>query len=83
MQRVRDTIGMVFQENALFDSLSVYDNVAYRLHERGEAEEEVEKEHHRTLESRTRNFSSFAATRPCERMYPGLSLQTQGFLNES
>jgi phospholipid/cholesterol/gamma-HCH transport system ATP-binding protein len=29
--RVR--IGMVFQESALFDSLSVEDNVAYRLHE--------------------------------------------------
>ena len=34
LQRVRDKIGMVFQEGALFDSLSVYDNVAYRLHER-------------------------------------------------
>src|SRR5215213_2600283 len=29
---VRQKIGMVFQEGALFDSLSVYDNVAYRLH---------------------------------------------------
>jgi phospholipid/cholesterol/gamma-HCH transport system ATP-binding protein len=29
----RARIGMVFQESALFDSLSVEDNVAYRLHE--------------------------------------------------
>jgi phospholipid/cholesterol/gamma-HCH transport system ATP-binding protein len=44
MQRVRDKIGMVFQEGALFDSLSVYDNVAYRLHERGVPEGEIEQE---------------------------------------
>src|SRR4051812_49983009 len=31
--RIRENIGMVFQEGALFDSLSVYDNVAYKLHE--------------------------------------------------
>src|SRR5499426_3323988 len=30
MMEVRQKIGMVFQEGALFDSLSVYDNVAYR-----------------------------------------------------
>src|ERR1043166_1092190 len=35
MMRVRRKIGMVFQEGALFDSLSVYDNVAFRLHEQG------------------------------------------------
>ena len=44
MQRVRDKIGMVFQEGALFDSLSVYDNVAYRLHEHEVPEEEIERE---------------------------------------
>jgi phospholipid/cholesterol/gamma-HCH transport system ATP-binding protein len=44
MQRVRNKIGMVFQEGALFDSLSVYDNVAYRLHEREVPEEEIEPE---------------------------------------
>lgn len=44
MQRVRDRIGMVFQEGGLFDSLSVYDNVAYRLHEQGVPEEEAERE---------------------------------------
>jgi len=44
MVSVRKKIGMVFQEGALFDSLSVYDNVAYRLHEQGRPEEEVEQE---------------------------------------
>src|SRR5262245_63713850 len=39
MMKVRGKIGMVFQEGALFDSLSVYDNVAYRLHEQGVPEE--------------------------------------------
>src|SRR6476619_2645045 len=49
MMRVRKRIGMVFQEGALFDSLSVYDNVAYRLHEQGLAEDEVEPEVRRML----------------------------------
>jgi phospholipid/cholesterol/gamma-HCH transport system ATP-binding protein len=44
MQRVRDKIGIVFQEGALFDSLSVYDNVAYRPHEQHLPEEDVERE---------------------------------------
>jgi phospholipid/cholesterol/gamma-HCH transport system ATP-binding protein len=46
---VRKKIGMIFQEGALFDSLSVYDNVAYRLHEQGVPEEEVEQEVRRML----------------------------------
>ena len=49
MMRVRKKIGMVFQEGALFDSLSVYDNVAYRLHEQKVAEDEIEKEVRRML----------------------------------
>src|SRR3954452_7789125 len=49
MMSVRKKIGMVFQEGALFDSLSVYDNVAYRLHEQGVPEEEVEQEVTRML----------------------------------
>ena len=49
MMRVRQKMGMVFQEGALFDSLSVYDNVAYRLHEQGVAEDEVEREVRRML----------------------------------
>ena len=47
--RVRQKIGMVFQEGALFDSMSVYDNVAYRLHEQGVSETEVEEEVRRML----------------------------------
>lgn len=49
MMRVRKKIGMVFQEGALFDSLSVYNNVAYRLHEQNVPEDEVEKEVRRML----------------------------------
>ncbi|MBA2494357.1 MAG: ATP-binding cassette domain-containing protein, partial [Acidobacteria bacterium] len=49
MMNVRKKIGMVFQEGALFDSLSVYDNVAYRLHEQRVDEDEVEKEVRRML----------------------------------
>jgi phospholipid/cholesterol/gamma-HCH transport system ATP-binding protein len=49
MMPVRKNIGMVFQEGALFDSLSVYDNVAYRLHEQGMSEDQVEPEVRRML----------------------------------
>jgi len=41
--KLRARVGMVFQESALFDSLSVEDNVAYRLHEDHVPEEEVHK----------------------------------------
>jgi phospholipid/cholesterol/gamma-HCH transport system ATP-binding protein len=34
---------MVFQEGALFDSLSVYDNVSYRLREQRVPEDEIEQ----------------------------------------
>lgn len=44
LQRTRDKMGMVFQEGALFDSLSAYENVAYRLQERGVPEEDAEEE---------------------------------------
>lgn len=49
LMEVRKKIGMVFQEGALFDSLSVYDNVAYRLHEQHIEETEVEHEVRRML----------------------------------
>ena len=49
MMPVRKKIGMVFQEGALFDSLSVYDNVAYRLHEQGLPTDQVEPEVRRML----------------------------------
>jgi phospholipid/cholesterol/gamma-HCH transport system ATP-binding protein len=38
----RRQIGFVFQEGALFDSLTVEDNVAYRLREDGVSEDEIE-----------------------------------------
>src|SRR6267154_338082 len=38
----RRKVGFVFQEGALFDSMTVADNVAYRLREDGIAEEEIE-----------------------------------------
>jgi phospholipid/cholesterol/gamma-HCH transport system ATP-binding protein len=44
LHRIRDKIGMVFQEGALFDSLTVYENVAYRLQEREVPEKDTEDE---------------------------------------
>ena len=49
MMRVRKKLGMIFQEGALFDSLSVYENVAFKLHEQGVPEEDVESEVRRML----------------------------------
>ena len=46
--KLRGRIGMVFQESALFDSLSVEDNVAFRLHEEHIPEEEA---HQRVVEA--------------------------------
>jgi phospholipid/cholesterol/gamma-HCH transport system ATP-binding protein len=46
--KLRSRIGMVFQESALFDSLSVEDNVAFRLHEDRVPEEEA---HERVIEA--------------------------------
>jgi phospholipid/cholesterol/gamma-HCH transport system ATP-binding protein len=40
---VRQKIGMVFQESALFDSLTVRENVAYRLYEMGVEDDEIER----------------------------------------
>ena len=45
---LRARIGMVFQESALFDSLNVEDNVAYRLHEEHVPEAEA---HTRVVEA--------------------------------
>ncbi len=50
MMPVRQKIGMVFQEGALFDSLSVYENVAYRLREQGVDEDEIGQEVRRMLQ---------------------------------
>ena len=46
--KLRAQIGMVFQESALFDSLDVEDNVAYRLKEEGVSPEES---HRRVVEA--------------------------------
>jgi len=48
LYKLRGRIGMVFQESALFDSLSVEDNVAFRLHEERVPEPEV---HDRVVEA--------------------------------
>lgn len=45
---LRRHLGIVFQESALFDSLSVEENVAFRLREESVPEEEIE---HRVLEA--------------------------------
>ena len=47
--RIRPKIGMVFQESGLFDSLSVFDNVAYRLYELNLEEDEIEERVRRVL----------------------------------
>lgn len=46
---VRQKIGMVFQESALFDSMSVRENVAYRLYEDAVDEVEIERRVRETL----------------------------------
>jgi phospholipid/cholesterol/gamma-HCH transport system ATP-binding protein len=43
LDHIREKMGVVFQDGALFDSLSVFENVAYRLQERGEDEETIER----------------------------------------
>jgi len=48
----RKNVGIVFQEGALFDSLSVYENVSYRLYEEGERDEDK-------IEERVREVLSF------------------------
>ncbi len=40
---LRRKVGIVFQESALFDSLTVRDNVAFRLMEEGVSEDEIER----------------------------------------
>jgi phospholipid/cholesterol/gamma-HCH transport system ATP-binding protein len=40
---LRRRVGIVFQESALFDSLTVRENVAFRLMEEGISEEEIER----------------------------------------
>src|SRR5215216_4586587 len=49
MTEIRRKIGMVFQDGALFDSLTVYENVGYRLFEQGVPETEIEEAVRRML----------------------------------
>lgn len=50
MVPVRKKVGMVFQESSLFDSLTVFDNIAYRLQEDGKmSPEEIMKTTERFL----------------------------------
>lgn len=44
LEPVRKKIGMLFQDGALFDSMTVFDNVAFPLRERGEKQERVIRE---------------------------------------
>ena len=44
LEPVRRKIGMLFQDGALFDSMNVFDNVAFPLRERGEKDHAVVRE---------------------------------------
>src|SRR5215471_15333136 len=50
LDRIREDMGVVFQEGALFDSLTVFENVAYRLQEHGEDEKTIEGKVRRILD---------------------------------
>ncbi|MFN0087802.1 MAG: ABC transporter ATP-binding protein [Blastocatellia bacterium] len=50
LNRVRKNMSIVFQEGALFDSLTVFENIAYRPRELKWSEEEIENRVHRVLE---------------------------------
>jgi phospholipid/cholesterol/gamma-HCH transport system ATP-binding protein len=58
----RRRIGFVFQEGALFDSLTVADNVAFRLRE--------EKVHEQEIESRVREALRFVELEAAVELYP-------------
>jgi phospholipid/cholesterol/gamma-HCH transport system ATP-binding protein len=64
---LRRNIGMVFQESALFDSLNVEENVAYRLiEETGDVTEEI---HQRVLEA-LRRYAAKGRHRACHHYQP-------------
>src|ERR1700753_2365204 len=60
---LRRKIGIVFQESALFDSLTVRDNVAYRLMEEGKTSEEE-------IDRRVREALSFVELERTIDMFP-------------
>ena len=61
---LRRRVGMVFQESALFDSLTVHDNVAYRLLEEGKVGEGE-------MSRRVRQALSFVELEHTIDMFPG------------
>ncbi|MDR3676226.1 MAG: ATP-binding cassette domain-containing protein [Acidobacteriota bacterium] len=63
LQPIRQRMGIVFQEGALFDSLSVYDNVAYRLREEHVGDEAV-------IEQRVREVLRFVEMEPAIEKMP-------------
>jgi phospholipid/cholesterol/gamma-HCH transport system ATP-binding protein len=62
LARIRMKIGMVFQESALFDSLTVRENVGYQLQELGTNEKE--------MESRVRQNLGFVGLEDAIEKYP-------------
>jgi phospholipid/cholesterol/gamma-HCH transport system ATP-binding protein len=60
---IRKRMGIVFQEGALFDSLSVYENVAYSLREEGVSDEQA-------LERRVREVLRFVEMEPAIEKMP-------------
>jgi phospholipid/cholesterol/gamma-HCH transport system ATP-binding protein len=60
---LRRRVGIVFQESALFDSLTVRENVAFRLYEEGTVSEEE-------IEQRVREALSFVELEHTVDMYP-------------
>jgi phospholipid/cholesterol/gamma-HCH transport system ATP-binding protein len=63
MFRLRTRTGMVFQEGALFDSLTVRDNVAYQLIQEEAPDEEIDK--------RVREALRFVGLEQTFSLYPG------------
>lgn len=60
---LRRRVGIVFQESALFDSLNVRENVAFRLYEEGKVSEEE-------IDERVREALSFVELEHTVDMYP-------------
>jgi len=63
LQPIRKRMGIVFQEGALFDSLSVFENVAYRLREEHLEDEAV-------IERRVRELLRFVEMEPAIEKMP-------------
>lgn len=65
--QVRQGLGMVFQASALFDSLSVYENVAYPIREhRDMSEDEIEERVRHSLELVDLELEEFAWRLPAQ-----------------